>query len=55
MLHAAAARARKSQVNGTKGPSRHDRAKINQRTSLTSHNARSRRSAAFSWVFANKG
>jgi hypothetical protein len=38
----------KSQVNGTKGPSRHDRAKINQRSSLTSHNGPSSWSQAIS-------
>ena len=39
--------AAKSQVNGTERPSRHDRAKINQRTSLTSHNEPSCWSQAF--------
>jgi hypothetical protein len=49
MLHADALAAPKSQVNGLNCPSRHHRAKMKQRTSLTSHNAKNCRSEPISY------
>jgi hypothetical protein len=49
MLHAEAVQARKSQVSGTNRSLKScDRAKMKQRTSLTSHNAKNGRSEPFS-------